>query len=516
MRKIEEVAINEFGIPSLLLMENAAAGIAKHCLNALEGKSRPSVAILCGTGNNGGDGFALARLLHGQNIETTVILAGPANALKGGPARDAALYMGIVKKLGVPILEFSQAGEEATRACIAQSDLAVDALLGTGLDRDVRGDFLRLIEIINKYAKLVISVDIPSGVNSENGRVMGCAVKAALTVTLGCAKTGLYAYPGAAYAGAVRIDGITLPPALLSAAGGSDGGGAVITDSDARLMLPPRPSRANKGSFGKVLLLAGSDEMPGAAALSASAAYAAGGGLVVACVLPRVASVINCTQREVITRLTGGEGGEFCKGDMAAVEKEMNGADVILAGPGIGRGAGAAGFVSALVAVCQSRQVPLVLDADALFALAGSPDVLRGVKAPCVVTPHPGEMGRLAGLSIKEILDCPLEVALGFSRKYNVVTLLKDAHTVIAGPGGGFFINTSGNNALSKAGTGDVLAGLVAGFIAQGMDVLDASALGAYIHGKAGEAAALERSRYGVNAGDLLEYAPRVLRALDS
>jgi NAD(P)H-hydrate epimerase len=299
----------------------------------------------------------------------------------------------------------------------------------------------------------------------------------------------------------------------------------VLTDTEAEALLPVRKPRSNKGSFGKILVFAGSNEMPGAAALVSSAAYMVGGGLVCACVLPAVASVIHHWQREVITRIVPDKNGLYCKKSIEALTDEINQAAAIVLGPGIGRGDSVTEFVREII---EATKAPIVLDADALFAVSEDVNILKRLKSPCVITPHPGEMSRLTKLTVPEILDNTIDTAVNFSKEFNVVTLLKDARTIAACPDGNFYINTTGNNALSKAGTGDVLSGMIAGFIAHSaaklpaQDALPVSSgrsftaamLGAYSHGKAGEAAALRKSCYGVIAADLLEYIPSVINEL--
>jgi len=253
--------------------------------------------------------------------------------------------------------------------------------------------------------------------------------------------------------------------------------------------------------------------MPGAASLASSAAYVVGGGLVRACVLDDVAQVIFRWQREVTARIIPGKNGMYCKDSVKAVADELNKSNVILIGPGLGRSLDVTEFVREVIFLART---PLVMDADALFAVSQDLNILKEIKTPCVITPHPGEMSRLTGASVQDILDNTADTAYRFSKEYNIVTLLKDTHTVIAHPKENFYINTTGNNALAKAGTGDVLAGMIAGFIAQGSDVFAASALSAYIHGKAGEAASLDLSTYSVSASDLLKYIPRVIRKLES
>jgi len=499
MRQLEQAAIEDFGIPSVLLMENAAICLAKHCFRLIDGIRSPKILIVCGAGNNGGDGMALARHLHIKGIETKIVYVGSGTA-----GRDAAVNLAIVKKLGIPV---QQCAKDLIQNAgifyeiendIKTYDLVVDAMLGTGLDRNVDGSYKHLAEMINRYAKYVLSVDIPTGVHSDTGRIMDCAVQAAETVTFCSPKIGLYAYPGAVYAGKIHVEDISIPHSLIDII---DTEAEILTDKEAADLLPVRTLRSNKSDFGKVIVFAGSNEMPGAAALTCSASYKAGAGLIRACVLPRVADAINHWQREVITHNVPEKDGKYFKNCIDVSSEEISQADVIVIGPGIGRGKDVTEFVHEII---KSVHVPLVLDADALFAVSEDISILKQLKAPCVITPHPGEMNRLTGLPVSEILLNTIDTAVRFAKEFNVVTLLKDAHTIIANPNGKYYINTTGNNSLSKAGTGDVLTGIIAGFIAQGSDIFTASVLGAYYHGKAGESAALKKTSYGVMAEDVL------------
>ena len=513
MREIEQIAINETGIPSILLMENAALRLTERCLQILKtgtvkNNSRQKVVIFCGPGNNGGDGFALAYHLFNHNIEASVFFAGDEKKIKGDPA----VYLEIIKKLGVHIeAVFTEEQVNAIAEKIIDSPLVVDALLGTGLNKNVEGVFESIINIIKKCGKYVLSVDIPSGVHSGTGKIMGCAVKADETITFAFLKTGIAVYPGTEYAGKVFIEDISLPENLTERIKIE---AQILTEDEAKEMLPPRRKRSNKGSYGKIMIFAGSDEMPGAAALASSAAYMTGGGLVCACVLQKTASVIHKWQREVVTRILPGENGQYCKKSADAVlDEDINQASVIVIGPGIGRSSCVTDFVRELI---KNAQTPLVIDADALFAISEDKNILKNLKAPCIITPHAGEMSRLTGIPVPEIMNNIIDTAVNFSKECNVVTLLKDARTIIAHPDGNYFINTTGSNALSKAGTGDVLAGMISGFIAQGLPPFNAGVLGAFIHGKAGETAALHKSNYGVTASDLIKNIPLIINNLQS
>jgi NAD(P)H-hydrate epimerase len=517
MRKIEKVAIEELGIPSILLMEAASLRLTECCLKALESVKNPKTLIVCGPGGNGGDGMALARHLHNHGVELHVIFIGDINAVKGDPS----VYLEIIKKLKVPIEPVPLTGllPDISQK-IKDADIVVDAMLGTALTRNVDQNFQYVIEMINRHAKYVISVDIPSGVHAGTGQIMGCAVEADETVTFAYPKTGILAYPGAGCAGKVHVADISLPANLADK---GDIEAQMLTESEARNLLPLRRKRSNKGSYGRIVIFAGSNEMPGAAALASSAAYVVGGGLVCACAVPDAASVIHHWQREVVTRIVPEKNGRYFKKSIEAVEDEIDRASVIVAGPGIGRDPYITEFIRELIG---KSQTPIILDADALFAVSEDVSILKNIKSQCVITPHPGEMSRLVSawerkeITVSDISNNIIDTAVRFSKEFKVVTLLKDTRTIIARPDGNFYINTTGNDALSKAGTGDALTGMIAGFIAQsplkdgGTDVFTASVLGAYIHGKSGEAASLNKSHYSVTASDLLEYIPSVINNL--
>ncbi|MCL2266415.1 MAG: NAD(P)H-hydrate dehydratase [Treponema sp.] len=538
MREIEKKAEKEYGIPSILLMENAAVKITEHCVRVLSEINNPRVLIACGSGNNGGDGFAVARYLHVKGIDVRIILIGDTESVKG----DAEVNLKIIKKLNIPA-DILKTGEKASLCAnsLQKYDLIIDAIFGTGLSRNIEGGAKQLIETLNKNAKYVISVDIPSGVHSDTGRIMGCAVKANETITLGYAKTGLYLYPGAEYTGKISIEDIGIPPQIqiqaiekneMNKIENEAFTANIFAEDDILNILPLRKKRSNKGDFGKVTVFAGSDEMPGAAALACSAAYMTGCGLVRACVTAHTSDVIHKWQREVVTCNVIEKNGMYCKESLMNfsanknksvknLTEEINSSNVIVLGPGIGRSAGVTEFILEFL---DTVKVPVIIDADALFAISENVNILKTLKAPCVITPHPGEMSRLTSLSVPEILDDIAGTALNFAKEFNVITLLKDAHTVIASPDGEININITGNNALSKAGTGDALSGIIAGFASQicgkSMErnnkeliknIFNACILGAYFHGIAAEAACLEKSIYSVTASDVINKIPVVM-----
>ena len=504
MRKLETAAAEEIGLPTLLLMENAAIRLSEHCLAYLNDglktvKAKPKVVIMAGVGGNGGDGLALARHLHLKGIDVNIYMAGDISGIQG----DAYINLEIVRKMGLAIIPIDERTDIQTslRSC----DLAVDALFGAGLNRRIEGVYENVIEMINNYANYVISVDIPSGISADTGQVLGIAVKANVTVTMGYPKTGIMIYPGAAYAGKVEIADISLPRLPQS---GDEPELSILTDSEITWYLPPRQAQSNKSSYGRVYGFAGSAEMPGAAALSATAAYKAGAGYVYACAVPSAVRVLQHSLKEAITRILPHQGGFFCKKSLDAIAEELKNADVVYIGPGIGRGAHVTEFVFALI---ETVQTGMVLDADALNSISEDISILKKLKRPCVITPHPGEMSRLTGLSVNEIVNNTIDTASEFSRKFNVITVLKDARTIVSSPSGNSYINVTGCSALAKAGSGDVLTGIIAGFMAQGLDPFTAAKLGVYIHGKAGQSACEQLSNYGVLATDLLNHIPIVL-----
>ena len=509
MRKIEDSAMENIGIPTLLLMENAAIRLAEHCfayLNAQSTKQRtarikPKVIIIAGVGGNGGDGLALARHLFLNDVDVNIVVVGDISGIKG----DSYVNLNIVRNMGLTIHSIPSS-KEMTKDIpymIESSELVVDALFGAGLNRQIGGIYKSIVDDINNYSSYVISVDVPSGICADTGQVLGSAVNADLTVTFGFPKIGIMLYPGATYAGEIDIADISLPH--LSA---NNPETSIYTDKEVTAIIPTRHPRSNKGSFGRVFAFVGSSGMPGAAVLSATAAYKTGAGYVYTCVIPSVAQVLQNNLKEAVTYIVPEYDGYYCRESFDAIANELDNSDVIMMGPGIGHKPHVSEFVFRLIETAESC---LVIDADGLNAVSEDVNILKRLKAPCIITPHPGEMSRLTGLSISNILNNTIQIASDFSREFGVVTLLKDARTVVADPSGQNYINISGSSALAKAGSGDILTGIIASFVSQGLDPFTAAKLGAYVHGKAGESAGKELSNHGVLASDLLDHIPKVL-----
>jgi len=505
MRAIEYDAIMTLGIPEIVLMENAAYKTSLHCLGRLKATGGKKAAVVAGPGSNGGDGLAAARYLYMGGVEVRVFFFGDESA---DPGTSAAANLRVIKNLKIPVYVYTEPDFwRAAEQTLYSADLILDALFGIGASREVGGAYKKIIEMMDASDSYVVSADVPSGLDADTGRVLGCAVRADMTVTFTYPKTGLLVYPGAGHAGQLIVEdiGITRLGERYKTSCETLGRGEI------KKLLPVRRKDSNKGSHGKVVVLAGSGEMSGAAYLTCGAAYAAGAGLVRACATFDVASALHIGLPEALTVILPDSDGFIRREGFERVKKYLNGADAVVMGPGLGDAECVAEFAYSVI---EYTDAPVVLDADGLNAVARDPDILLKLKKLSVVTPHPGEMSRLTGRTIKEITGDPLGAARSFAEKYGVVTLLKGARTVIALPDGTARINTTGNPALAKAGTGDVLAGVIGAFIAQGAGAFDAATLGAYIHGAAGDAAADEIGEYGVLAGDLFKYIPRVIKKI--
>ncbi len=492
MREIDRLTSTEIGIPSIVLMENAAREVSKICLRELAGIPNPKVIIFAGNGNNGGDGFALARILNDLGVDCEIAFLFNKSKF----SEDAETNYKIAEKCGLRIITgFTEAVIETGRA-----DIVIDAVFGTGISRPIEGIYADMVEMINNYAKKVISIDIPSGVSSDNGRIMGCAVKADITVTFALPKIGMLLYPGASYCGKIEIVNISIQPSTIEKMNIKT---AFLDRNDVCDIIPERKKRTNKGTYGRLFVIAGSNDMTGAVALCCKGAFRAGAGLVYACT---VRSGINVVQQlvpeAVVMPLSEYEGKVRYECYEDDIRDKISNASAIAVGPGLGMSDEVSRFVKKLIT---EADVPFVIDADGLNAIADDPSILMGLKYMPIVTPHPGEMSRLTGLSVGEILADTVNVARDFAEKYNSVVVLKDARSVIAAPDGRVIINVTGNPAMSTGGSGDVLTGIIASFIAQKIDPFLAASAGAYIHGLSGDISKEKLGTYGVMAGDIAE-----------
>ena len=489
-RAVDSYNIKELGIPSLALMERAALAVFQEAERRTEPGSR--VLAVCGMGNNGADGLAAARMLKQRGRDVEVVLCGnPENATE-----EHEIQLAIVKKLGISVRTADNEAEYPIKeGCFS---LIIDALFGVGLKRPLAGSFATAVKAMNESGVPILAVDIPSGISAASGQVLGGAVRASATVTFGYEKLGMVLYPGQDYCGHTTVADIG-----FSAPGWLPESTARTSGPEILQKLPVRPADGNKGTFGKVLVFAGSCGMCGAAYLSALAAYRTGAGLVRIFTVQENVPVLQTMLPEAIVT-----GYDRTAPDGSQAEELVRWADVLVAGPGLSRAPYARTLLSAFLS---NIRIPAVLDADALNLLSED-ESLRGLlKDGMILTPHVGEMARLTGKTVQEIKAAPAETAAGVRDRYGVVCVLKDARTIVASENG-IYVNTSGNCAMATGGSGDVLSGVIGGLLAGGMDPAGAAEAGVYLHGAAGDAAAAKLGKHAVLASDIIAGIPDILK----
>jgi ADP-dependent NAD(P)H-hydrate dehydratase / NAD(P)H-hydrate epimerase len=511
MRDADRRTIEEVGLPPAVLMENAGAAVARVLRERYPGARRP--LVLCGRGNNGGDGFVIAR--HLLDLSPSVFLVGSRQDVRG----EARLHMGALERSGGTLVEVGdEASWAAVRAAAAGAGVAVDALLGTGLHEAPTGTMARAIGLLRalraESGLPVIAVDIPSGVPSDTGEVTWDVVDADVTVTFAAPKYGLVLPPACDHAGALVVADIGIAPQILAQSGPT----LFLADAgDAAQAYPPRPPSAHKGTFGHVLVVAGAVGRTGAAILAGTGALVSGAGLVsVATPAPALATVAQGRPELMTEPLPVTASGSLDREAAARGTALARTRDAVVIGPGLGQEAAVREFVRDLL---RAYTGPVVVDADGLNALAASHRVARATDAlrrdaPIIVTPHPGEMGRLVGVATAEVQRRRLETARAFAIETGAVVVLKGQRTVVARPDGVACVIPTGNPGMATGGTGDVLSGILGALLARGLDGWTAAVAGAYLHGAAGDEAAARRGQESLVAGDLLESIPAVLRGL--
>jgi NAD(P)H-hydrate epimerase len=494
MREIDRTAIDGFGIPSLTLMDRAGRAVAQAAeeLSGVGGR----IVVVTGGGNNGGDGYVAARLLRGAGRDARVVALVPAERL----SPDAAAVREQAERAGVPIDEQG----ELVAFEAGPGDVVVDAIFGTGLARPPAGAFAEAIARIDAArasGARVLAVDVPSGLSADTGRPLGPCVRADRTVTFAFQKRGLVLHPGPAYAGEVAVADIGIPPA---AAAKVPIGCELLSEAEARMLVPVRPPDAHKGDAGRLLVVAGSPGKTGAAHLALTGALRGGAGLVTLVARAEVLPFALAGRPEAMSAALGGAG-PLARADLKSLLAAAAGADALAIGPGIPRGPETAELLRAFL---ERARLPAIVDADALNALAEAPGTLAAVAAagvPLVLTPHPGEMARLAGVPIEAVQSDRIGIATAKAREWGATVVLKGARTVVADPEGPPAVIPTGNPGLATGGTGDVLAGLVGALLAGGLPPPAAARVGAWVHGRAGDLAARRFGERGLIAGDLGE-----------
>ena len=495
MRDADRRTIDEIGVPSMVLMENAGRQVVAAMDSAFESLASMRVSILCGRGNNGGDGFVVARTLIARGMAVRVVLVAESALVKG----DARANLGVLRELGGDVIEIADAGAwELHGAGLLDTDLIVDALLGTGANAPLEGLYKTIVDDVNATATPVVSIDLPSGLGADSPEPQGPVVDATLTVTLAAPKLSLVMPPGELMAGSLVIADIGIPAAVIDDLDGPRV--ELMTRESMRALVEPRAPDSHKGDYGHVLVVAGSPGKTGAAALAASGALRSGAGLVTVATPKSCQPIVAALAAEYMT-LALAEDSSGTVEPSAVDDVLASGADIIAVGPGLGRSPAARAFVRALVEHCA---VTLVLDADALVAFEDDPTALAGRDgSDIIITPHPGEMARLTGLAVPDLQKQRLAVARDFAAAHRVHVILKGYRTIVATPDARAFINLTGNPGMATAGSGDVLTGAVAAWAAQLLDAEAACQLGVYLHGLAGDLAAADEGETGMIAGDI-------------
>lgn len=499
MREADRRTSAEFGISGAVLMESAGRAVAEALLNRYAQRFPGPVVLFCGKGNNGGDGYVVARQLRNRGWQVVIVVLAEEQSLSG----DARVNLEILKRLDSEIYFTPElATLEPLLAKLASPSLLVDGLLGTGLTVPVSGLYGRAIEWINAQSAPVIAIDLPSGLDADRGQVLGCAISAELTVALAAAKLGQVLHPGVALCGELVVAEIGIPTLLLEELAC----GSLLDREEVRPWLPHRPPAGHKGSFGHLLVVAGSLGKTGAATLTANAALRSGTGLVTVAAPQSAQATLAIKLTEAMTAPLDELDGELALTAAPQLAALWQGKTLLALGPGLGRGAPVGALVRSVVRDCP---LPLVIDADGLFALAGKLELLAARPVgTTILTPHPGEMAQLLGLSIAQVEADRVGVARQFAETYGVVLVLKGARTVIAAPDGGLYINPTGHAGLATAGTGDVLTGIIAGLLAQGIAPLAAACAGVWLHGQAANRLLDRFGDAGLLATDLLAEIP--------
>lgn len=483
MKQWEKKAMEKYKIPSFLLMERAAMAVVKELTE--KSYDLHKVLIACGTGNNGGDGLAAARLLKSRGIRVEVCMAGALERLSEDARRQLEMYQAV-------------SGKFVTDPAYDEYTVIVDAIFGIGCNREITGIAAEVIKGINEAQSPVVSVDVPSGVSSDTGEICGCAVRADATVTFFTWKLGMMLYPGRTNCGRIIVEDLGIPFEKTE-----DCRIVTYTAKDLKL-LPQRNADSHKGTFGKVLVMAGSQKISGAAYLAAAGAYRIGAGLVkiytpkenlfaMQTLLPEALIEIYDRDRPLVKQL----------------KQCMAWADAIVIGPGFGTDRMAEKILKYVIS---KSTVPVVVDADGINILAKSKTCLLDPTAPLILTPHIQEMAGLTGTSRETVKKNLIGSALDFTDSYPVTLVLKDSRTVVAKEKETVYINTSGNSGMATGGSGDVLSGVIGGLLAQGMLPLEAAKMGVYVHGRAGDEAAAKKSAYSMTAADILDGIAEVTR----
>ena len=497
MRNLDRAAEELGGIPGIVLMENAALA----CVQEILKRKPKSVGIFCGKGNNGGDGLAIARHLKNRGIDTAVYFVCGTD-YQG----DALINYEIYTNMGGKSIELTR--QTFFEYHNIRHDLLVDAIFGTGFSGEPRGIAGEVIEEINRLPIPVLSVDIPSGISADDGAAASAAVHADVTVTFAAYKRGLLLYPGADYAGEIILADISIPQYIMEQQNVTV---SLLDRTTARELMPRRSAYSQKGDYGKILIIGGSKGMSGAVAMAAQSALKCGAGLILAGAPQSINPILEQKLTEPMTLSLPEQDGKLSRDAIPAILEKLSWCDSVLIGPGMGQSEDTAEILAQVFA---KSSAPVVVDADALNLLSRHMDYLDACSAGLVLTPHSMEFSRISGLTLPEIEASRLTASEAFAQEHGVTLILKGPHTVITAPDGEQRINTTGNPGMASGGSGDVLAGMIAAFLARGLQEADAAALAVYLHGATGDLAARRLGEDSMSAMDLISEIPAAIKNL--
>jgi len=492
MRNMDRSAIEQFGIIEELLMENAGLAAYTVILNEF-GSQNKKFTVLCGVGNNGGDGLVVARKLHSMGAAPTVYILGNAKKYRGAAKKNFE----IISKLPVPVksVDSVESLKQEVRSC----DAIVDALFGTGLTRTIEGMYRDVIQLINGSGKKIFSIDIPSGINGDNGQVMGVAVKADYTITYGTPKLGNVLYPGFDHCGKLFVSHISFPPVLHMK-------DELKVEINTPPSLPPRDPASHKGDFGDVLFIAGASNYYGAPYFSALSFLKSGGGYARLASPSSVAPFIAAKGSEIVfIPQEETEQGTISMKNKDRLLNLIEQVDMVVMGPGLSLNEETQELVRQLAVLVKK---PLLIDGDGITAISKKSDLLKERPLATVLTPHLGEMSRITHVTVSEIRERKIELLKKESARLSSIIVLKGAHSLIGYPDGRVFINMSGNSGMATAGSGDTLTGAIAAMLGNGLSLEDAVRTGVFLHGLSGDLAAKDKGEDGITAQDILDYLP--------
>jgi len=488
MRNIDKYCIEVLGIPGIVLMENAALKVIKNIP-----QDNKNFVIVCSSGNNGGDGYAVARHLLNRGNSVNIFTLGSEENM----SVDALVNLNIIRNMGAKIIKLNTIDDlEILKEKIMRSETTIDAIFGTGLSRNVEGFYSLAITTINDNSNYILSIDVPSGFNCNTGKMMGNCIKSNKTVSFELYKKGFLAYGADSFTGEIVIETIGIPISVVDKFHENE----YLMDIDhIKNLIKKRNKYSHKGDYGRTLILAGSPGFTGAAYISTQAAVRSGAGLVTLCCDASIQNILSGKLVEAMTALSN---------DEKKLDSLITKSDCIAIGPGLGNNHIT---LDLLEKTLLKSNCPVVIDSDGLNVLEGNLEMLKNRKCPIVLTPHMGEMARISGFSIDELNENKIYIAKNFAKEHNIVLLLKGFNTIIT-DGKTLLINSTGSSAMASGGMGDCLTGIIASFISQGYDTLTAASVGAYVHGYCGDK--LSQEMFCVNANHIIEALPCVIKEI--